>query len=215
MEAVVVGLVALVAGFVFCFSGYLAFRVVIPLWGAFAGFSLGAGVVAAVTGDSLLAKPVGWLVGLGVALVFALLAYLYFEVAVVITMGSLGFLVGSGVMVALGVGWNWLVTLIAMVAGVVFAFVAIVTNMPRILLVLVSSVAGSLAMVGGLMLLGGTLEVEDLTHGYVTERIHDDWWWYVVYVVLLVAGIVVQSSRHAEEDPQRSWDTGAGRRPAT
>ncbi|HRA36003.1 MAG TPA: DUF4203 domain-containing protein, partial [Acidimicrobiales bacterium] len=88
MEDIVIGLIALIAGSVFCFSGYRAFRLIIPLWGAFTGFAVGAGAISAITGDALLAKPVGWIVGLVVGVVFALLAYLYYEVAVILTMGS-------------------------------------------------------------------------------------------------------------------------------
>ena len=82
MNDIVVGLIAVLTGAVFCFRGYLAMRIIIPLWGAFAGFMLGAGIVA--TDAGFLATALGWIVGLAVALLFGLLAYLYDEVAVVL-----------------------------------------------------------------------------------------------------------------------------------
>lgn len=205
MQDIVVGLIALFAGSVFCFSGYRAFRLVIPIWGAFAGFGVGAGAVAAVSGDAVLAKPVGWLVGVALAVVFALLAYLYYEVAVIVTMGSLGFLLGSSAMVALGVGWNWLVILVALVVSIAFAVFAMATNLPRIVLVVVSATAGATAMVGGGMLLTGALETADFTRQYVSERINDDWWWYVAYAFLVVLGILAQARKNADADIRAAW----------
>lgn len=46
METAVLGILAVLIGALLCFRGYLAFRAVIAVWGAFAGFVLGAGVVA-------------------------------------------------------------------------------------------------------------------------------------------------------------------------
>ena len=210
MEDIAVGLVALLAGTVFCFSGYRAFRLVIPIWGAFVGFSLGAGVVAALTGDALLAKPVGWLVGFFVALVFAGLAYLYYEVAITLSMGSLGFAAGASLMVALGVSWNWLVALVGILIGIAAAVLAIVTNLPRIVLVVVSATAGAKAIVGGAMLLVGALETADFTNKAITARIEDDWWWYPIYLFLALAGIVSQARSNAEADARAYWVATGG-----
>ena len=55
MQGLLIGLVAVVSGGALCFRGYAALRVVIAVWGAFAGFILGAGVIAGATGEGLLA----------------------------------------------------------------------------------------------------------------------------------------------------------------
>ncbi len=205
MEDMVIGLVALFAGSVFCYSGYRAFRVIIPIWGAFTGFAAGAGLISALTGDALLAKPIGWVLGLILALGFSVLAYLYYEVAVVLTMGSVGFMAGSALMTALGVSWNWLIVLVAVAVSLVFAVFAITTNFPRIVLVVVSATAGATAMVAGGMLLTGALETADLTRSYVTERIHDDWWWYLGYAFLVISGILSQAAANAQQDLRTAW----------
>lgn len=205
MEDIVIGLVALIAGSVFCYSGYRAFRVIIPIWGAFTGFAAGAGLISALTGDALLAKPIGWVLGLILALGFSVLAYLYYEVAVVLTMGSVGFMAGSALMTALGVSWNWLIVLVAVAVSLVFAVFAITTNFPRIVLVVVSATAGATAMVAGGMLLTGALETADLARSYVTERIHDDWWWYLGYAFLVISGILSQAAANAQQDLRTAW----------
>ena len=48
MQDVIFGLIAIAAGALFCFRGYLAFRLIIPIWGAFVGFATGAGAVTAL-----------------------------------------------------------------------------------------------------------------------------------------------------------------------
>lgn len=78
MQDLILGLAAIVAGALFCFAGYLAFRLIIPLWGALAGFAFGAGLVSSITGDGFLRTLLGWGVGLACALAFALVAWWWY-----------------------------------------------------------------------------------------------------------------------------------------
>ena len=53
MADIALGLVAIIAGAAFCFAGYQWFRLIIPVWGFFAGFSAGTGLISAITGDAV------------------------------------------------------------------------------------------------------------------------------------------------------------------
>ena len=192
MEDVVVGLLAIFVGAVFCFRGYLAMRIVIPIWGFFAGFVLGAGAVSAFDDSEFLNTVLGWVLGLAIGLLFALIAYLYYEVAVVLAFSSIGFAFGSSLMTALDIDWNWLVILGGVALGVVFAIIAIMGELPMILLVVFSMIAGALVMTAGLMLLFGAIETEDWTNDSVVNLIDDDWWWWVIAFVLAMAGLLAQ-----------------------
>lgn len=192
MEDVVVGILALVIGGLFCFRGYLAMRLIIPVWGAFAGFTLGAGLVAYFTDEGFLSTLVGWLVGIAVGVVFAMIAYLYYAISVLIAMASIGFTLGASAMVALDVRWSWVVILVGVLLGALLAFLAIVADLPTALLVVLSAIAGAIAMTAGVMLIVGALETDDFTAVAATERIKDDWWWYVVMIALAVAGLLSQ-----------------------
>jgi hypothetical protein len=213
MNDVVLGLLALVAGASFCFRGYLAMRLLIPVWGAFTGFSVGAGLVAAVADERFLATFTGWALGLVLAVVFAAVAYLYYAVSIVIIMASTGFLIGASVMVALDVSWTWLAVLAGMVLGVALAFVAIAANLPMIILVLVTSWGGASAMTAGLMLLAGALDSDDLTQSDVVAQVQTDWWWYALYLVFLLAGIVsqVRSAEQLHLTMQEAWEQPTSR----
>lgn len=192
MQDVVVGIIAVVVGALFCFRGYLAMRVIIPLWGAFAGFLLGAGLVASITDEGFLRTLLAWLAGVGVGLLFGLVAYLYYEISVLFAMGAIGFSLGASAMVALNVTWSWVIILVGLAAGTLLAFLAIVGDLPTVLLVVLSTLAGASTIVTGIMLLAGTLDTADFTSETVTTALDDDWWWYVIYLGLVIVGLVAQ-----------------------
>lgn len=208
MEDVIFALFLILAGGLFCFFGYLAFRVIIPIWGAVVGFSLGAGLIAAATDEGFLRTGLAWIVAIGLAILFALLAYLFYWVAVVLAMGSIGFALGSALMGALGVDWSWAVVLVGVAAGALLAVLAIVADLPMVLLVLLSALAGASAVTTGLMVLTGAIDTEDFTDEAVTAEAGDDWWWYAIYVVLAVAGIVyqVRSLGRLRGTMRESWE---------
>jgi Domain of unknown function (DUF4203) len=209
---VLVALLALAAGALFCFRGYLAMRIVIPIWGGFAGFMLGAGIVA--TGDDgFLRTGLAWIVGIAVGLLFAALAYLYYEVSVVIGMAAIGFALGSSLMVALGVDWNWVIVLVGLLVAVLLTAVALMGDLPMMILVLLSAMAGASAIVFGIMLLVGTLQSSELEQGSVTERLGDDWWWFAIYLGLVVAGVIAQVSAtdRIRASMRESWSASGGK----
>jgi hypothetical protein len=192
VQDVIVGLLAVAVGALVCFRGYLAMRIIIPIWGAFAGFALGAGFIDNITGDGFLRSAMGWIVGLLVALAFWALAYLYYEVSVLIAMGAIGFALGSSLMVALGATWSWLIVLVGVLVGTLLAVVAIVGDFPTVLLTVLTALAGASTVVFGVMLLSGTLDTVEFESSAVTDHLADDWWWFALYIVLAVIGMVAQ-----------------------
>lgn len=207
MDDVIFGLVAIAAGALFCLRGYLAFRLVIPLWGAFVGFVLGAGIVASVTGDTFLATPAGWLAGLVGALLIAGLAYLSYEASVIIAMGSIGFALGVSAMVALDIRWTWVVILAGVVTGALLAAAAIAADLPMLLLVVLSALAGASAITAGIMLLVGTVGTSQFHDPGVTTRAADGTWWYALYLAFALVGIVTQmrAADRARGSMRESW----------
>jgi hypothetical protein len=196
VQDVIVGLLAIGVGVLVCFRGYLAMRLIIPIWGAFAGFLFGAGLVSAVSDDGFLRTLVAWLVGLVFAAVFAAFAYVYYRVSVFIAMGAVGFTLVSSALVALGVSWSWLAVLGGVVGGIVLALVAIIFDVPGLLLVVLTALAGASTVVFGAMLLTGATNTGEYGSVTATERIDDDWWWYALYIALAAIGMV-QQLRHS------------------
>jgi hypothetical protein len=104
------------------------------------------------------------LVALGCAVAFAVLAYLFSEVAVVLAMASIGFSFGASVMVAVDVRWPWLVALAGVAVGAVLAAVAVITDLPMILLRVATALGGASAITSGEMLLVGALNTAGFEH---------------------------------------------------
>ncbi|HEX9259038.1 MAG TPA: DUF4203 domain-containing protein [Acidimicrobiales bacterium] len=212
MEDVIYGLIAIVAGAIFCFRGFLALRLIIPIWGFFVGFSVGAGLIANITDEGFLSSVLGWVVGFAVAVCFAVLAYLYYAVSVVIAMGAIGFTLGASLMMALDVTWTWVIVLVGVVVGVALAGASIVADLPLLLLMILSSLAGASAITGGVMLLVGAIETQDFTDEGIIGRADDPWWWYVIYIVLAIAGIIAQA-RMVEDlkvSMRQAWEADRG-----
>ena len=213
MRDIVFGLIAVLVGLTFCFRGYLTMRLVIPVWGAFSGFAIGAGLVSAISGDGFLANALGWVVGAVFAVVVGSLAYLYFEVSMVMGLTTIGFILGCSLMVALGVTWTWVVVLVGMAAGAAGAALAIVGDLPMVVLTVLTAFAGATATVGGLMLLLGDLHTADLDQASVIERVHDSTGLWVLYAVLALAGIVAQFREldSITRSVRSEWESQRGR----
>jgi hypothetical protein len=192
MKDVVVGIAAIVIGGVFCFWGYFAMRVVIPIWGFFAGFMLGAGATAFFDDSEFLSTVLGWILGFFIGLLFALIAYLFYEIAVVLAFAGIGFTFGAGLMTALNIDWEWFVIVIGVAVGILFGIVAVVTELPMVVLVVFTTIAGALAMTAGLMLVFNALDTEDFSSAAIVDLIDDDWWWWVIAFGLAIFGLVAQ-----------------------
>jgi hypothetical protein len=207
MADIILGLLAIVAGGAMLIAGQLVLRLVIPIWGFFAGFAFGAGIVADFADEHFLGTVLGWVLGLVFALVFAILAYLYYYVAIVLAMGAAGFAIGSGIVVALGIDWNWVAVLVGLALGLVFGLIAVFANVPMIMLVIIGSIAGAVGVTGGFMLLVGALDSSDFSRGDFTDTVSNSFGWSLLLFVLAIGGIVIQAMQRAvmRQSIQETW----------
>ena len=197
MADILLGILAIIAGSAMLLSGQFVLRLVIPVWGFFAGFAFGAGLVAGFADEHFLGSVLGWVLGLVFALVFAVFAYLYYYVAIVIAMAASGFAIGSGLVVALGIDWSWVAVLVGLVIGLVVGLVSVFANIPMIALVIIGSIAGAVGVVAGLMLMVGSLNTADFTRGDFTDTVSNSFGWSLLLLVLAVVGILVQARQRA------------------
>ncbi|MPV49031.1 DUF4203 domain-containing protein [Pseudactinotalea sp. HY160] len=210
MTDVVVGVIALVIGVLLCLRGSGAMRVLLAVWGGFSGFGLGAALAAALTDQGYLATALGWVAALVLAVVFAALAYLFFALAVVLAFASMGFVLGQTIAAALGASAPWLLIGIGVIGGVVLGLLAVATNLPELVLIVVSAFAGAGVAVAGLMLLLHALSLDSLTDTQI--RVADQPLWYVGQLVLAVVGVIVQVRHVRRRQPgtvRQSWAAAA------
>ncbi len=197
MADIVLGVLAILAGSAMLVAGQFVLRLVIPIWAFFAGFAFGAGIVAAFADEHFLGTVLGWALGLLFAVIFALLAYMFYWLGVVITMGAAGYAIGSGIILAFGFDWDWVAASVGLALGIAFGLVSAFANVPMIVLVVIGSVAGAVGVTGGLMLLVGSLNSSDFTEGDFTNRVSDSFGWALLVLVLAIGGIAVQVRQRA------------------
>jgi hypothetical protein len=207
MADIILGVLAIIAGGAMLVSGQFVLRLVIPIWGFLAGFAFGAGLVSAFADERFLGTVLGWALGLVFAVIFAVLAYLYYYVAIVLAMGAAGFAIGSGIVVALGIDWNWVAVLVGLAVGLVLGLVAVFANVPMIVLVIVGSIAGAVGVTGGLMLLVGSLDSADFSRGDFTDTVSGSFGWSLLLLALALGGIVLQAMQRAlmQRSIQETW----------
>src|SRR5947209_19982489 len=112
-------LLSAIIGLMLVFGGYRLARIVIPLWGFIAGLSLGGAVIADMSNNPFLGTFLGVMVGLVMGLIFGLFAYLYYSVAVIVLIGSLGYWAGSSFIMFLGFNHGLLSTLSGLALGII------------------------------------------------------------------------------------------------
>jgi Domain of unknown function (DUF4203) len=192
-ESFLIGLLILLVGATFCFVGYRFFRILIAVWGFFAGFNLGAAAMTALFGQNFLGTATGWILGLVIGLVLAVLAYLFYYFAVVILGASAGYSLGSGLMAALGLNNpGFLSVTVGIFLAVVFALLIVLLNLPKLLIMLYTAFGGALAMLTGLLVLLGRVPVVSMQYGIGVALVRSSWFWGILALVLTVVGFLVQ-----------------------
>lgn len=191
IEQVAVGLLALAIGFAFVFAGWKWFLILLPIWGFFAGLVFGANTVQLIFGDGFLSTVTSWVVGFFVGILFAVLSYLFYWVAVVLLGASVGFAIGQAFGVAIGTG-STLTWIFGAIVAIVFAFGTVALRVPRYLVIVLTAVGGAAAAVGGVMILFGIVKLDGLSAGEIGIMINQSIVWMIAWIVIAGAGIWVQ-----------------------
>jgi hypothetical protein len=181
MSYMLAGILAILIGLTVCFLGYRLFRLLLPLAGLVFGFALGA----------VLVPPDPWLpaiiIGVGVGILFALLAWFFWSAAVIV----------GGAMLGLGFGWTvgtaffvpgLVPAIFAAVFAIIFAVLFAVLRKPAIMLATAAS--GAAGAVYGLGLLVPYFDLDRRPHFVAT----------LVIIALAVAGFLVQYAAHKTRD---------------
>jgi hypothetical protein len=204
MQTFLIGLLALVIGAAFCLAGYRFILFLLPIWGFFAGFSIGASAMVDLFGGGFLSTTSSLVVGFVVGLVFAVLSYLFYYFAVAVLGASVGYMIGTGFMALLGIQPGVLSFVIGVLAAAVLAGVVLFLNVPKLLLIVLSALGGAAVMIAGLLLMLGRIPLEALRYGVVGSVIQASWFWLLVWLVAACVGLVVQweSTQRYTVEPQ-------------
>jgi hypothetical protein len=199
------GAIGLLFGLVLAFSGYRLFLFLIPVWGFFFGFGLGAQTIMAISpNDAFLATITSWVVGFIVAAVFAVLSYLFYIFAVALISFSLGYTATVGVLTALGMplAGGFIAWIIAVVVGVVLALVVLRFNIQKLVIEVATAFMGSAVIVGIFLALFGGLPTSQFVQNPVAVALKASPLWMIVFIVVGVLGLVAQIQNNRSFETQ-------------
>ena len=194
MEVLFLAMFSLVIGLILCFWGYRTFLVMLPIFGFFAGFWLGAEAVALIFGTGFLVTITGWVVGFFLGLVVAVLSYLFYFVGVALVALAAGAALGAGVMGAFGFDSALLVLMVEIVSAVVVAGLTLVFNLQKYVIIAITALGGANAIVLSPLLLFDRVSLASVSGAgsAVKPVLQDSWLWLVVWLIIAVGSIVYQ-----------------------
>jgi hypothetical protein len=191
-QTVFTSLLIILLGFALCFTGYRFFVILVTIWGFFAGFQFGATIFTNIFGEGFLRTVASWVVGLLVALFAAAVAYLFYEAAVILLAGFIGYEIGIGVMTWIGFQSGFITFLVGLAAALALAAVAVVLRFPKILIIVLTAFAGAGAILAGFFLAFGRISIADLQFGVLGAIVRDSWIWSILYLALAGVGVLIQ-----------------------
>jgi len=182
--ALVIGILALVAG-------YRLFLLLLPIWGFFAGFAMGAHATTLIFGTGFLSTITSWIIGIASGLLFAVLSYMIYLVGVALLSAAFGYFLGAGVTL-LFLDPGLIVTLVGLAGAVGMAFLVLSFNIQKPILEFITSFGGATAVLTGVLLLFGTISIEALGQNPVRAVIDDSIFWLITWLVLGFVGFGIQ-----------------------
>jgi hypothetical protein len=188
----VIALIALVLGLLIAFGGWRFFLLLLPFWGFLVGFNLGTEATVALFNEGTFATLLSWIVGFVLAIVFAVLSYLYYYAAVALIAGGVGYALGAAAWGLIGNEQGFIAFVIGIVLGVVFAVGTLALKVPKLLIVLLTSVGGAALVVAAWFILTGQIPTDSITWATIGSEIAENIVWAVIWVAIAVAGILAQ-----------------------
>jgi len=176
------------------FAGYRFFLVLLPIWGFFFGFTLGAQTMQALLNENFLASATSFVVAIVVGALFAVLSYLFYLIAVALFSASIGYGVGITIMTGLfGLQLQFLTWLVAIVLAVALAFAVLRWNIQKYVIIIGTALLG--AGLATAVLAGGFYGVNLLQFFNNPLQVlmgQAGFWGWLVFLVVGIGGIVVQ-----------------------
>ncbi len=186
-------LLAIGSGLALVFAGYRLARIIIALWGFITGLALGGAIAADLSSTPLLGASLGVITGLIVGLTLACVAYLFYAGAIIVLFGALGYWVASGFVLLIGSNFGLLAGLLGIGIGIMTGLCAIAFNAPKIVLIAITSLAGAMATVYGILLITNQLALNTLGYGTAASAIENSALWTLAILALTLAGSIMQS----------------------
>lgn len=191
-ELLCITLIALLLGTAVCFGGYRLFLFLLPVWGFFFGFGLGAQTVQLLFGQGFLSTVTGWVVGFIAALLFAVLSYLFYGFAVAMIAGSVGYGLGVSLVSIFSDNLNLIAWLVGLALGLVVIVLTFRFNLAKYIIIGATAIGGAAATIGTLVLGVENVQLMALAENPVRTMLNGSFIWTLLFLVMAGVGIVAQ-----------------------
>jgi hypothetical protein len=207
LATVVAASFLLFLGAIVAFFGLRLFWIILPIWGFFFGLAIGAQGVQALFGDGFLSTAFSWIVAFCLGLLFAMLSYLFWYLAIAFMGGYIGYAIVVGLFGLLGVDLGPLVWLLGVAAGIVTGFLTMVLNLQKYVVIVGSGMLGAAAIVGTFLTLFNQLTPADMADHPVKVVTDAGFGWALLFVVIAVVaiGFQIATSRMYEIARYNRW----------
>lgn len=202
LEALIVAVPLLLIGTAFCFYGYRWFMILLPICALIAGFAIGAASIFSIYGQSILSPIVIIVAGLITGLLLAVLAYMFFNLGIILLgafLGyTLGFTLGSGIALSLGFDAGYVPIIAGLIAAAVVGFLAFRLNLPKYIIIALTALIGSEALLSGVLFMTGFMgfiSLNDLKQGFPGPILSHSTAWTFSWLILAAVGAVMQLHR--------------------
>jgi hypothetical protein len=206
-ELLCVTLLTLWFGAMVCFGGYRLFLLLLPVWGFFFGFALGAQSIQLLFGEAFLATATSWVVGFIMALLFAVLAYLFYAFAVALIAGSLGYGLGVAVMGIFSADLTILTWLVGMALAIGFIVITFRFSLAKYMIIVATSLVGAALITATLVVGANAIPLLSLAENPVRLMLEGHFMWSLFFLLLAGAGIALQImlNRQWEIETYNRW----------
>ncbi len=216
---IVAGSFVLMLGAVVALFGYRLFWIILPIWGFFAGLAIGAQGVQALFGDGFLSTALSWVVAFALGVIFAMLSYLFWFIAVALVGGYVGYAVVVGFFGLFGVELGPLVWILGVAVGIVTAILTLTLNLQKYVIIVGSGLLGASAIVGTILMIVHPVDVTTFADHPAKIIVDQGFGWSVMLIAVAVVAILFQlaTTRYHEVDSYNRWTdltTESGTTPA-
>lgn len=182
---------AIAVGLLLCFRGFAAMRWIFALVGGVAGWQLGSWAATFIHFDPDFDTALRWGSTIFAAILLACLAYAFFVMGVLLAVGWVGYTAGELGAGSLGLT-GWAATAAPWVVAGLLVIAALVTKLPKLLLVILTGVGGAAAITAGALALVESVNLMDLNAATAPGLLGHGMLWNLGFVALAAGGIALQ-----------------------
>ena len=195
MLGVAILLIAL--GFFIALMGLKLFRVLLPIIGLISGAMVGFLGVQAVFGHGVVSTTLAIAIAVLVGVLFALLSFLFFDIAVIFYLAVIGAVALSYLGVALGLNEDGFIVFLLGLAGAIMTGVWATRRPVSVALVVaLTALVGVAYVMTGFMLVVGSVTLDELSNGGVVAAllrvVDDSFLWFLVWIGASVLAMQAQ-----------------------